>query len=259
MKSIAVFGATILDGNALLRRYPRTMDIHIGDFEAADSGRLLRRALELVPNLTDLTIVAPGSMLSSVFEFEDFPYPFMIKSFRLRTRHRIRVGNFLNCQRQVEVLELAYDVNGTRFRPFPQGLDLALGQRIAPESLPRLREIIIPRELLPLLAHNRPVASIDISSSPLDMRSLASLGEAVLQTTTPLIRLKVGLVVPAGSDPDKFLTDFLLATIHSRESLKELAIVLYQYNSQLTFSPLSTVGHYFTVDAELCSRRIWSI
>ncbi|KAG8724363.1 hypothetical protein FRC09_019641 [Ceratobasidium sp. 395] len=235
------------------------MDIQIGDmFEAVseqrpDSGGALRRALELVPNLTDLSIVAPDNMISSIFEFEDFPYPFVIKSFRLRTTHRIRVGSFLNHQRQVEVLELAYNVREI-FHPIPQGLDEALGQRICPESLPHLREIITPRQLLPLLAPNRPVASIDISSSPLDMRSLASLGEAILQATTPLIRLKVGLLAPRGSDPDKLLADFLLATIHSRESLKDLAIVLYPCSSQLSFSPLSTVGNYFTVDTDLCSR-----
>ncbi|KAG9118383.1 hypothetical protein FRC07_007127, partial [Ceratobasidium sp. 392] len=223
--------------HSLLGGYPRAIDINIGDLGGKAylhgdyTEHSLRTVLELLPNLIDLTIVMPDIMLGSAFEFDNFPYPFTLKRFHLRPTHQNDVDMFLHHQGQLEVLELTYDINGTPLWPLQHDLE-SLSRRMPSSFLPRLRQVMAPQQLLSYLVPNRPVTIIDTGSLPLDARSLASLSEALLRATTPMERLKVGLMVPHTDDPNTILNDVLSTMSHSRESLKELTIVLHQHNRQ---------------------------
>ncbi|KAG8782415.1 hypothetical protein FRC12_020849 [Ceratobasidium sp. 428] len=211
-----------------LRDYLSTLDVQLLNQDIdLDSARLLRAMLNLVPNLTDLTLLIPPPMIDTVLLSGNFmEYPFRLKRFFTPPIHdMVQINSFLHWQRWIEVYGLVYNTRISRF-------DMS---KLVPDPkfhksglLPYLRQAVVPWPLLPGLIPNRPVTRVDISSYPLEPCKMNGLKQLLQETSVPLEYLKLGVVVPDTSSIGASLDCMFSIASPSHSTLKDLTIVVWQ-------------------------------
>ncbi|KAG8708507.1 hypothetical protein FRC09_001215 [Ceratobasidium sp. 395] len=230
LESILALYRTILNREHL-RGHLRTLNIQLLNQDVdLDSARLLRAMLELVPNLTDLTLLIPPPMIDTVLlSYSSMDYPFRLKRFFAPPIHdMVKINSFLHWQRWIEVYGLVYNIRSSLF-------DMS---KLVPDPkfhksglLPYLRQVIVPWPLLPGLMLNRSVTRVDIRSYPLEPGKMGGLKQLLQETSVPLESLKLGVIIPLDTNSISVAVNRCMVSIigsPSQASLKDLTIGLWQ-------------------------------
>lgn len=233
-KSIGLFCRTMVEGRPNLRAYPKTIILctpwnHLKEMNTPLANSI-RSALELTPNLVDLTLSVTSSNFTTIFKGQH--YPFMLHQFTGPMHASAGFAEFLNSQDQIEELNIL---------PTPRGL---LPQRIYPEAFPKLHSITASFQVLTYLVPSRPLYRIGCTK--LLMSEFDAFGELMTRSASPIQSLEVVLVRPRSS----ILTvvqEFLAKLEGIFDSVEHLSVTL-------TF-PLDFVSKHNSVYARLKQRR----
>jgi hypothetical protein len=143
----------------------------------------IRSALELTPNLIDLTLSVTSSNFTTIFKGSK--YPFMLRSLTAPLHASTGFADFLNSQKQLGELNVL---------PAARGLLL---QRIRRDSFPKLRVLSCNFQALTYLVPSRPLSRI--ACTKLLTTEFEAFGDLLTRSTAPIISVDVVLVRPRSS------------------------------------------------------------
>lgn len=186
-KSTGLFCRTMVEGRPNLRAYPKTIILctpwsHLKEMNTPLANSI-RSALELTPNVVDLTLSVTSSNFTTIFKGQR--YPFMLRQFTGPLHPSTGFADFLNSQDQIEELNIL---------PTPRGL---LPQRIHPDAFPKLHSLTASFQILTYLVPSRPLSRIGCTK--LLMSEFEAFGELMTRSTRPIQYLEVVLVRPRSS------------------------------------------------------------
>lgn len=212
-KSISLFCRTILHGRPGLRAYPKVLVIstpwnNVGEMNTP-LANAIRGALELTPNVEDLTLHLTSAPFTNIFN--NSRYPFMLRRFTGPLHASAGFAKFLNEQVLLE------DLNVSRT---PRGLSM---QKIDTSAVPKLSSLSSSWETLSTLVPSRPLSSIGCSK--LASNEFAAFGKLLTRSATPVRSIEVVLLRPRHAIVD--LARLFIENLQGvNDSLEHLSITL---------------------------------
>ncbi|KAG8701307.1 hypothetical protein FRC11_012273, partial [Ceratobasidium sp. 423] len=186
-KSTGLFCRTMVEGRPQLRAFPKSITVctpmnHMKEINTPLANSI-RAALELTPNLVDLTLSVTSSNFTTIFKGSK--YPFMLQKLSAPLHASAGFADFLNRQEQLEEFNVL---------PAPRGLLL---QRIRPDAFPELHILSCNFQALAHLLPSRPLNRIGCTK--LLTTEFEAFGELMTRSTAPISSVDVVLVRPRSS------------------------------------------------------------
>lgn len=183
-KSIGLFCRTILHGRSSLRAHPKVLVIstpwsNVGEMNTPLANSI-RGALQLIPNVEDLTLFLTSAPFANIFN--NSRYPFMLRRFTGPLHASAGFAKFLNEQVLLEDLNVART---------PRGLSM---QKIDTGAVPRLSSLSSSWETLSNLVPSRPLSNIGCSK--LASNEFSAFGKLLTRSATPVRSIEVVLLRP---------------------------------------------------------------
>ncbi|CAE6455426.1 hypothetical protein ACGC1H_005771 [Rhizoctonia solani] len=233
-KSTGLFCRTMVEGRSELRAFPKSIAIctpmsHMKEIDTP-LAHSIRAALELTPNLVDLTLSMTSSNFTTIFKGAN--YPFTLRRLTAPLHASAGFAGFLNSQEQLE-----------EFNVLPAARGLLL-QRIHPDAFPELHTLSCNFQALAHLVPSRPLNRIGCTK--LLMTEFEAFGELMTRSTTPITSIDVVLVRPRSS---------ILGVVQAfLQSLEGISCSLEHLSIILSF-PLDFVSKHNSIYARLKQRR----
>ncbi|KAG8719311.1 hypothetical protein FRC08_003142 [Ceratobasidium sp. 394] len=222
--SISAFCSTIMTGNGWPQDDTRQINIQLrgqgpygGDRALGES---IKNMLLLVRRLEHLVLDLPLLTIRPIFDFERCPYPFMLRSLSIPVLANKGFTEFLGHNVHLEELDLASCMLD-QWGEVPEYSFLDL----EPNTLPRLRHLVVKWGRGSHLARNRPVSSIHLIGSFMTPNGVLGVGTLIGESTAPLVCLRLGLAV-SHQIVNKSLTLLLSVLVGAQSTLEELNIAL---------------------------------
>lgn len=233
-KSTGLFCRTIVEGRPDLRAYPKAIVLctpwsHLKEMNTPLANSI-RAALELTPNLVDLTLSVTSSNFTTMFK--DAHYPFLLRSFTGPLHASAGFADFLNSQTFVEEINVL---------PAPRGLSL---QRIRSNAFPKLQSLSSNFQTLCHFIPSRPLSRVKCTR--LLTSEFEAFGELLSRSASPVRQLEITLVRPR-SAMLSVVQDLLDKLQGVSSSIEHLSIAL-------SF-PLDFVSRHSSIYARL---KVWS-
>ncbi|KDN34689.1 hypothetical protein RSAG8_12238, partial [Rhizoctonia solani AG-8 WAC10335] len=261
-KSTGLFCRTMVEGRPELRAFPKSIALctpmsHINEIDTPLANSI-RAALELTPNLVDLTLSVTSSNFTTIFKAAN--YPFMLRSLTAPLHASTGFADFLNSQEQLEelnVLPAARSLLLQRIQSdflnsqeqleelnvLPAARSLLL-QRIQSEAFPELHTLSCNFQALAHLVPSRPLDRVGCTK--LLTTEFEAFGELMTRSTTPITSIAVVLVRPRSS---------ILGVVQAfLQSLEGISSSLEHLSITLSF-PLDFVSKHNSIYARLKQRR----
>ncbi|KAH7319527.1 hypothetical protein B0J17DRAFT_724060 [Rhizoctonia solani] len=233
-KSTGLFCRTMVEGRPELRVFPKSIAMctpmsHTKEIDTPLANSI-RAALELTPNIVNLTLSVTSNNLTTIFKGSK--YPFMLRSLTAPLHASTGFAGFLNNQEELE-----------EFNVLPAARGLLL-QRINPNAFPRLRTLSCSFQALTHLVPSRPLNRV--SCTKLLMTEFEAFGELVTRSTAPITSIDVVLVRPRSS---------ILGVVQAfLQNLESISSNLEHLSITLSF-PLDFVSKHNSIYARLKQRR----
>ncbi|CAE6440497.1 unnamed protein product [Rhizoctonia solani] len=234
IKSTGLFCRTMVEGRPELRAFPQSIAVctptsHMKEIDTPLANSI-RAALELTPNLVDLTLSVTSSNFTTIFKGAN--YPFVLRKLTAPLHASAGFADFLNNQEQLEELNVL---------PAARGLLL---QRVQPDAFPELHNLSCNFQALAHLVPSRPLNRIGCTK--LLTTEFEAFGEIMTRSTAPVTRIDVVLVRPRSS---------ILGVVQAfLQSLEGISSSLEHLSITLSF-PLDFISKHNSIYARLKQRR----
>ncbi|KAJ1299797.1 hypothetical protein OPQ81_000696 [Rhizoctonia solani] len=233
-KSTGLFCRTMVEGRPELRAFPKSITVctplsHMKEINTPLANSI-RAALELTPNLVDLTLSVTSSNFATIFKGSE--YPFMLRRLTAPLHASAGFADFLNAQQQLEEFNVL---------PAARGL---LVQRIRPDAFPELQILSCNFQTLTHLVPSRPLSRIGCTK--LLTNEFEAFGELMTRSAAPITSVDVILVRPRSS---------MLGVVQAfLQCLEGISATLEHLSITLSF-PLDFVSKHNSIYARLKQRR----
>ncbi|CAE6374885.1 unnamed protein product [Rhizoctonia solani] len=228
-RAIEMFCSTMLEGRSGLRSIPQYLWVGPAHYhrypEVVYLVSRLRRTLNLLPNLRDLTFTPTAKSFGEIYSGL-LECPFKLEALSVPYHTNIHLVQFLQSQPSIESLSL-YDLDTEPPRA-PSIVDHIKDISSRSTLLPNLKFLSADPRVLSALVTGRPISHIEISvgsclsSEPEVLRHLV---EGLARTSVPLVSLKHNLrTIRIHLWGTKFLHQ--LKTTRVRSTLESLSVCL---------------------------------